>query len=895
MFLMSETRLLFYGDGLSLAGLVLASAGTVVFWALLIHWVLRNRLWSFLPLLLVPPVLALVGWMRDRRPVEGDGARPSAVPGPVLPWWQILVGFLSAGVIFPVAVAAGRTQEARLQLALMVLLALAASAWTLFFYLRVYRYLGRLPMGVLLAMRILAVLLLVLLVFKPVLSFEERVEHRTDLAVLVDASRSMSVSDWPDTPHRLALAAAQVRKYLDRLAAAFNVQLYTFDTRARPAEAGQWPEPEGEATNITRAVKDVLARARRADMSGLVLLSDGLHNAGGDVVRDTTALGPPPIYTVGVGTDLTRESGYQDISIENVRAPEESVVDNVTRVTVDVEAVGLADRSVEVQLREGDPSTTPFDRLRAPSKVEGLGVALSGSKGDTLLSAQPLRLDGTPGSQSITLTVTPTTTGRHTYTVRIPPDPAERRNENNTRDLYLLVTDPRIRVLYVEGVVRPEYKPLKSVLETDPNVELVALVQVRKGEFLQSGSRKDIALTGFPQTLEDMRKFDVFFLGDLDRSYFSAKQLENLKTAVSEGKGLLMIGGYASFGPGGYEGTPVEEILPVFVGPRDIGQETERFVLRLTPEGEAHPIFYGTTDFFMPRAPGRSIRNPQSATRNPEQLPYLKGCTRLGRPKPGASVLAVHPDRAGPAGPLVVLAVQSFGRGRTAAFAADTTYQWYLPYKALGRDSPYIKFWGQMVRWLANKKIKETSEEPGVTLLVNKPFYNPGESVTVRARVREEEGRATNYADVTGALLGAGGERTPLPLVLVLGSVGMYEAKLDPPDPGEYKILVEARKDGKRLGIAEDSFVVGRANQEFDRLSIDAALLKQLAQATGGEYYEPANFGDLVERLRASTIQKNIHRELGLQTVPGLFAILFMVFLTLVTAEWLLRKHYQLN
>jgi uncharacterized membrane protein len=450
---------------------------------------------------------------------------------------------------------------------------------------------------------------------------------------------------------------------------------------------------------------------------------------------------------------------------------------------------------------------------------------VSGSKGDTLLSAQPLRLDGTPGSQSITLTVTPTTTGRHTYTVRIPPDPAERRSENNTRDLYLLVTDPKIRVLYVEGVVRPEYKPLKSVLETDPNVELAALVQVRKGEFLQSGSRNDLALTGFPQTLEDMRKFDVFLLGDLDRSYFSAKQLENLKTAVSEGKGLLMIGGYASFGPGGYEGTPVEEILPVFVGPRDIGQETEPFVLRLTPEGEAHPIFYGATDFFMPSTPGRSIRNPQpalrslgeggSAIRNPEELPYLKGCTRLGRPKPGASVLAVHPDRAGPspgAPGLVVLAVQSYGLGRTAAFAADTTYQWYLPYKALGRDSPYIKFWGQMVRWLANKEIKETSEEPGVTLLVHKPFYNPGESVTVRARVREEEGRATNYADVTGALIGAGGERTPLPLVLVPGSVGMYEAKLDPPDPGEYKILVEARKDGKRLGIAEDSFVVGRAN-----------------------------------------------------------------------------------
>jgi len=62
-----------------------------------------------------------------------------------------------------------------------------------------------------------------------------------------------------------------------------------------------------------------------------------------------------------------------------------------------------------------------------------------------------------------------------------------------------------------------------------------------------------------------------------------------------------------------------------------------------------------------------------------------------------------------------------------------------------------------------------------------------------------------------------------------------------------------------------------------------------------GEYYEPANFGDLVERLRTLTIKENIHREYGIQTISGLFAILFGAFLVIVTAEWLLRKYWQLN
>jgi hypothetical protein len=245
----------------------------------------------------------------------------------------------------------------------------------------------------------------------------------------------------------------------------------------------------------------------------------------------------------------------------------------------------------------------------------------------------------------------------------------------------------------------------------------------------------------------------------------------------------------------------------------------------------------------------------------------------------------------------VVLAVGPYGKGRAAAFAADTTYQWYLPYRALGLESPYTRFWGQMMRWLASKDIKDMSGEPGVELLVRKPFYNPGEKVLVRAKVRAEEGRATNFAIVSGTLLGPGTIRKDFPLARVDGAVGVYEATVEPPEPGPYKVLVEARKDRDktRLGLEETTFAVGRANQEFERLGIDRTLLRAIAQATGGEYFEPAAFGDLVERLRSLVVKENVHRELGIENIPGGFAALFGVFLALVATEWVLRKYYQLN
>jgi len=828
------TRLVFHSEGLAATGLVTALVGAVAFIVVLVHGFVRA----------------------GDRPARGEGEVGPAVD-PILPMWQVMAGLGLAALLFLMAWSAIGTGDWAVQLALMAVLAMACGVWVLFFYLRVFRWLGRVPMAALLGMRLLAILLLVLLIFKPVLSFEETLEHRTDLHILVDASRSMSVSDYPDSPHRMSLAVGQVEQYLDRLQRTFRVHLHWFDTKAHEAEPGAWPDPKGEATNLARAVQDVLSTARRIDLTGLILMTDGLHNAGGDPAKAIADLGPPPIYTVGVGTDLSAQSGYQDISIAGVRAPEEATVNNVARMTVDVEAVGLADRSVQVELREKDKP----------------------------LAEMPLRLDGRRGPQPVTLTFTPEETGRHTYTVRIRPDPAERRDENNERQVHVLVTDPKIRVLYVEGVVRPEYKPLKSVLETDPNVELLALVQVKRGEFVQGGSMQGVTLSGPPQTLEDMRRFDVFIIGDLHRSYFSPAQLENLRQVVEEGRGFLMLGGYNSLGPGGYGGTAVEKMLPVEVGPPGIGQETTPFVLKLTPEGAAHPIFHGTTGFFQYQS---------GAPR--QRLPLLKGCTNLVRPKPGASVLAVHPERANRHGPLVVLAVQQYGEGRSAAFAADTTYQWYLPFRAMGAESPYVKFWSQMVRWLANKEVKQHAETPGVDLLVRKPYYEPGEAVVVRAKVRAEEGRATNFAKTSGVLAGPGkDEQKSLSLSLVAGAVGVYQAELGALDPGDYTVRVEAEKEGTVLGKDEVRFSVGRPNQEFDRLSIDRALLKKIAQQTGGGYYEPAAFGDLVETLRGRTITEDIHREFGIQTVPGLFAVLFGLFLAVVTGEWLLRKHYQLN
>jgi len=755
-----------------------------------------------------------------------------------------------------------------LSLPLLALSLLVGAALIVVFYRLVYRVVPRPVLVLLIGLRSLAILMLLLLIFKPVLSYTHRVFRRAGLAVLVDTSRSMSVRDYPNSPSRLERVAAELKPRLSELAEMFDVHLYTFASVARAAGADLPTEADGDATNLSRAVTVVLDELPRDELAGLVLLTDGIHNGPGDPVRTIAERRPPPIYPVGIGSDLSAESGFQDISITGLDVPQEATVNTRTEIAVRVDATGFADRSVDVQLQDAG----------------------------SVVAAARLVLDGRPGPQEVRLQLTPADKGSHRYEVSIPHDPKERIEENNRHEFHLWVTEPRIKVLYIE-TLRPEYGPLKQVLETDPNIDVLALVQIRKGVFLKSGNLRGAAISAFPRTRDQMRLFDVFVIGNLDSSFLTGPQMEALRDLVrDEGKALLMIGGTSTLGAGGYGGTPLEEVLPVRLGPRSTGQITEPFTMALTPEGREHEIFKGTGDFFIYR--GQAAR---------KTLPVLKGCNRLASVRPGAAVLATHPTETLGGRPAPVLAVQQFdSEGRSAVFVGDTTNQWYLYFKVVGRESPYVKFWGQMIRYLAGKDVEKRQTEPGLSFALRKPAYLPGEPVVLQAAVTEQEGRTTNFAAVQAEITGPDGKTRTESLPNVPGSSGLYRVTLKPDDAGKYAVTLRAEKDGRRLGEAAAQFSVSKPNQEFERLSIDEPFLRRLAADTRGAYYRLTTLSDLWETLRRDQTADSEYTEWPLidqrvAGVPGtglditMTHVLFLMFLALVTGEWLVRRRYLLQ
>ncbi len=734
------------------------------------------------------------------------------------------------------------------------MLAVAAVAMLLagVFYRRVFKSLLPNQRRTLFLLRAAAILLIVTLLFRPVLSYQNTITDRRAVVFLLDVSASMSIADDVSGAARFNLARDKLTEWCGKLKDRFRLRLIAFADHVQPLDG---PEnlaalkPDGRATSLAKALDSAARQFSPAETAAIFLLSDGIHNAAGDPLDSAKKIGMA-VNTVGVGAKLQGNSNFRDVQVTGIDCPDRLMLDNAAKITGSIDAVGLADHVVQVFLDE-----------------DGKKIAQS-----------ELTLDDVPGVQQVTFDFRPTQKGRHTYTVRVDPVEGEKIIENNQRSATAVVADSGLRVLYVEGALRKEYGTLvDQFLAKDPNLEFCALVQTRPNVFLQRTNITGMRLNAIPNDQATIDKFDVFVFGDIDSSYIRPEQQEMFLRRVRDGAGLIMLGGYHSLGPGGYAGTPLGDALPLMLGDRTLGQVTDPFLPVLTPDGARHPIFANIGGFFPtqqgePKTPG---------------LPPLSGCTRVEGPRPGATVLATLSAEVGA---MPALAVQPLGRGRTAVFTADTTWRWQQGPRALGQDSPFLRFWGQTIRWLAGRN-EAVDAKTGLTVEIDKTMVQPGETVQISAVVRNRDGQGDSNATVTAAVVGPDKKLHRVPLAALAGPAGNFGGKFDPADAGHYDLTVDAQLGEDHFTSEKIPVEVGQPNLEFERLDLDEKTLSAIAAATGGRYVSLAAADRLIEQLDRVERKKTVQIEYRLYWPPCCWTF----FVAVLTMEWILRRKYQLR
>ncbi|MDR1963991.1 MAG: hypothetical protein LBQ50_09455 [Planctomycetaceae bacterium] len=808
------------------------------------------------------------------------------------------------------------------------LLVILFIAWgiTAFFYWRTFTTLTHRRFATLLLLRFISVAAVIFLLFRPMLQYSKEQIQRKSIAFAVDTSASMGISDGAgnaagqneDGALRVQIRVDQVKEKIKtwsaKLEKDFLLHLLEFSdhvTNLQEVALAPTLKAEGTSTSLSagingaKSIMDGTKKVPVKEIEALFLFSDGQNNTARNPITDAKNLGVP-IYSIGVGTGLKSSSSFKDVQTSDIRVPERLTFNNKARITAGIDAVGLEGRTVKVILEEDttfatepvrgknknqetNQTTETPDNSVAPTAAGTLPADAAASKSRRRkIGEQELMLDAIEGVQDVVFEFKPEKVGRTLYIVRVEPLADEAIQENNERQTAALVVEPGMRVFYLEGTLRPEYGAISQrYLAKDPDIEFCAMVQIKPNVFEQQTNIEGFKLKGLPTDQETIDSFDVFIIGDIDSSYFKPEIQEIIVTRIRNGAGLIMLGGYHSLGPGGYGGTPIGKILPVIVGNRDIGQFSEEFMPKLTPDGVSSNIFANISDFF-PSTLGAATK---------EGLPMLAGCTRIQTSNPAATVLATCPAvrvsvPGGGETEMPVMASQPVDQGRTVVFTGDTTRRWQQGPRAMNQDTPFMQFWGQLIRYAAGRE-GAVVREAGVSASIDKAYYEPEETVTISATVKNADGEGTEKASVSGTVIRSDGKQDEVKLEIVQGTPGKYIGTYELKTIGQQEMKVTAKVDGLVLNASEKMiFDVGRPNMEFDRLDLNEELMTKIADASGNGRYSHITTADfLIDQLNRDVTKRKVIEQIPLAP-PLLF---WAIFVTLLTIEWVLRRRYHLR
>lgn len=724
---------------------------------------------------------------------------------------------------------------------LLVIAAAVAVLLVTVAYARV-RTLRPVDRAVLGTLRVLAVLLVLGCLLRPGIVIASAVPQRNVLAVLVDDSRSMRIGDVDGVTRAAAVQGvfADTAALSRRLGERFALRRFRFAARAEPLASVSGLTSKGTRSDLARALDDVREELSGMPLAGVVLVSDGADN--GTSVYEDALLAlrarKVPVYTVGVG----REQFERDLAVDRVLAPQRALAGAAILVEADVRTRGLGGEVATVTV-EADGRVIATEKVRAPDR------------GDVA---------------HIRVRVPPLPAGTYRLAVRAKPLANEIVTENNAWQASLDVRAGPDRILYIEGEPRPEFAFMRRAVANDSGVQIVGLMRSAERKFLRLGVRDSLDLLGgFPTSREELFGYRAIIMGSIEASFFTADQLRMIADFVSQrGGGLLVLGGRASLSEGGFAGTPLAEVLPLTLARGEVNLEGPATTVSVRPTrpGQVHPALQlrGTL--------------PASIARW-DSLPPLTTVNQIGALRAGATVLLAGRTEGGRSD-VPILAYQRYGRGTSAVFTPQDSWQWRMDASIAVEDDTFQTFWRQLTRWIvdgAPDRLEITATPARVA---------PGEPVTLRAHVSNAFYTDVNNAAVNVEVRAANGTTTAVPLEWSLREDGSYSSTFTPQDSGRYALTAEARFGRDSVETSSATLLVDDQGADLAQAERRTVLLRRIADETGGKYYDLAAVGQLPDDAAFTDAGVTVREAKDLWDMPAVFLTLAL----LLGAEWGYRR-----
>lgn len=888
---------------------VVLAAFVVVTAGVLIHFLVTGDFLSFMP-------------MEWRRGVESDHGIKDVNAGEDQKWFVKFSAYLW-------------DEKADLWLApILGLLVVALIVW-------LYRREGRVMttasprahvsrLALLIGLRVgLVILFLMLLLPQDKVQFKR--QTWPDIAILVDVSGSMAkVDDFKDPEvkkvareladavnlpeaHRLQLAQALLTRGDQGLLRQLilekkvNIHIYTFYDRKNQLDLTVTDAPtadqafdeikklsaprEHSRSNLWGSLRQVIGEFDDKSLAAVIILSDNASTEPFDKSKKEThpsnrIAGKVPTFFVGISDNHVEK----DLTISHVECANTVLVNDNLIIKLKVTSRGYAGEAdtVKVWMRE------------------------KGSKVD--LAQQIVNADANGKPVDVRLEYRPKTAGDKTFVfgTDVREDEVNKKNNEVERDVWVRKAE-KIKILYVEGYGRWEYRALKTLLEREADrikneenktMELWFWLQESddnhaKQEKSALTNKDGIAVlptlrkkeeageVKASRTRLDLDYYDVVLLGDIDPNPPGDKEKTRMNQFLKEvaelvrerGGGLVMIAG-ERFAPHAYKDSPLRDVLPIDIisdkppeEPRD--GLTESFRPELTAVGRNHPIFsFNEKD-------GDPVWN-----RLQEMFWHADGV----QAKRAAEVLAVHPKKknAGPGGkeqrlPLVVM--QPVGKGRAMFLGFAETWRW----RYREDEARFNQFWIQTARIMARARQGRTE----LRLDQDTP-YEMGQAIKVKVTfpdVDRPQGQLPQEVRVTVDNKDANEQRT-LVLSRLEGSPRVFMGTLTQTPPGRYEFRLTSPAETP-TPRAETEVLPPQGEEQRTQMSDrDAEAVKEVWERTGGKAYTLANVDGLIKDLPSGE-RKTIDAD-GSPWLLWNESVVLIVLVTFLGVEWLLRKRHHL-
>lgn len=670
-----------------------------------------------------------------------------------------------------------------------------------------------------------------LVLWQPALLIRSLRAGENSVTVMLDTSASMNLLDGNTTRMQQAQTALRADA-LQRLQKEYELRRYVFAGSAGKVENFEaLPAPQPQ-TLITDSLLQVLQQSRTAPLGAVVLISDGAENGGSldpGRLAEIARFGVP-VHTVGIG----RERIPEDLELDEVLLPQKTLPGTTV--------------AARVGIRHDGPGT---------ARVKVLD-------GDKLLAVRDVPLPDDAGIATAWLDVAASDSGDRELQFVVDGKQGEPELRNNAQTRMLHVAADPAAILYVEGEPRWDYKFMRRALNPDRSVRLVSLLRTTTNGLYRQGVDAAGELEGgFPEDKETLFRYDALIVGNVQAAWFSPKQQQLIADFVSErGGSLLMLGGAKGLGEGGWQNTPVAEVLPARLPGNGGSFHRAQAPVALTPRGRLSPL----------------LKLGDSAADNDKSwasLPPLADYQDLGALKPAAQRLldVKVKERQQP-----LLVVQNYGRGRAYLLATGGTWRWQMSLPLA--DQRHESFWRQLTR--------------GLVVDVPKQFELSAEAhadrIRLRAEVRNQAFELQREAAVSATATASTGETATIDLKPVLDQPGVYQADYQPTGSGTFFFDAMARRGDDPIADGRAAIHYDRGRAEYFSLRQNRGLLQQLAAATGGAYFTPDRLDGLLEAIRFSPAGVTQQETRSLWDMP----VIFLLLIALKAAEWLLRRRWRI-